>query len=80
MINPPEIEDRDPPVRYRKNIPTSWVKITLIEGKNRQVRKMCAAVGFPVLRLIRSGFAGIGLEKLARGHYKKFTPEMISPL
>jgi 23S rRNA pseudouridine2457 synthase len=58
---PEELPDRIPPVRFRKEIPTSWISLSLTEGKNRQVRKMTAAVGFPTLRLIRIGIGKLNL-------------------
>jgi len=60
----PEVRDRIPPIRYRANIATSWIKIILKEGKNRQIRKMTAKVGFPTLRLIRVRIVDIELKNM----------------
>ena len=68
--SPPPVEDRIPPIRVRKSIPDSWIKIILTEGKNRQVRKMTAHVGFPTLRLIRYRIEKITLEYLHPGEMK----------
>ena len=66
----PNVPERNPPIRFRKNIPTSWIKLTLTEGKNRQVRKMTAAVGFPTLRLIRHSIEKLTIEGLAPGEMR----------
>ncbi len=69
-ISSPEVPGRNPPIRFRKSIPTSWISITLHEGKNRQIRKMCAAVGFPALRLIRVGINKLSIDQLHVGEWK----------
>ncbi|MEM8585327.1 MAG: pseudouridine synthase [Bacteroidota bacterium] len=71
-INQPELlGTRNPPVRYRAHIPDTWLELSLIEGKNRQVRRMCAAVGFPVLRLVRCAIEDLKLYDLAGEEVQK---------
>jgi 23S rRNA pseudouridine2457 synthase len=70
---PPAVSERNPPVRFRKSIPTSWIKLVLTEGKNRQVRKMTAAAGFPTLRLIRTRIEEVQLDSLQPGELKEIS-------
>lgn len=70
LIEAPPIWERDPPIRYRKNIPTSWIRLTITEGRNRQVRRMTAAVGYPTLRLIREKIGPWPLGDLQPGEWR----------
>jgi 23S rRNA pseudouridine2457 synthase len=70
----PEIPPRNPPIRQRKNIPTAWIALELVEGKNRQVRRMTATVGHPTLRLLRVKIGGFDLGDLAPGKWKVLQP------
>lgn len=79
----PELPQREPPVRFRKSVPDCWLELTLTEGKNRQVRRMCAAVGFPVLRLVRVrigklGWGDAGLGRMAPGEVRVLEEDMLA--
>lgn len=74
IIPAPSIWARQPPVRKRKHIPTQWLEMTIKEGRNRQIRHMAAAIGFPVLRLVRVAIGPWSLEELEPGQWQQ-TPE-----
>ncbi len=69
-IEPPAVPPRDPPIRFRKTVPDGWIELAITEGKNRQVRKMTAAVGHPTLRLVRGAIGAYGLGDLAPGAWR----------
>lgn len=69
-IDPPALWERDPPVRYRKSVPDCWIELTLREGRNRQVRRMTAAVGHPTLRLVRWSIGDWSLDGIASGAWR----------
>lgn len=76
----PPVPDRFPPIRFRKNIPTSWIQLSLTEGKNHQVRKMTASVGFPTLRLIRWKIENISAAEMKSGEVKELSQQEIYSL
>lgn len=71
---PPAVAPRDPPIRVRKNVPDCWLSLELVEGKNRQVRRMTAAVGLPTLRLLRVRIGEFPLGDLAPGRWRELAP------
>ncbi len=72
-IDPPALWPRDPPIRVRKSVPDSWLEITLREGRNRQVRRMTAAVGLPTLRLVRRSIGEWTVDGIAPGEYRQIS-------
>jgi 23S rRNA pseudouridine2457 synthase len=80
MDNPPKVAERTPPIRFRKNVPDSWLSLTIKEGKNRQVRRMTAAVGYPTLRLIRYAIGSITLDGLKPGEHRFADPQEIQKI
>ncbi len=70
VIDEPSLPERTPPIRFRKNVPTAWLRLTIREGRNRQVRRMTAAVGFPTLRLVRIAHGPISLGDMRPGEWR----------
>ncbi|MDR3632546.1 MAG: pseudouridine synthase [Isosphaeraceae bacterium] len=73
LADPPPLPDRPVPIRFRKSVPTAWVRLTIREGRNRQVRRMTAAVGHPTLRLIRERVGPIALDDLRPGEWRELS-------
>jgi len=76
LIDPPDLWPRDPPVRFRKSVPDHWIEVCITEGRNRQVRRMTAAVGLPTLRLVRWQVADWTLEGVAPGQWREVRDSM----
>lgn len=80
QIDTPNLPDRNPPIRYRANIPDCWLELTLTEGKKRQVRRMTAKVGHPTLRLVRASIGPITLSGMQVGNYYELTASEMKAL
>ena len=73
----PDLPPREPPIRFRKNVPTAWLDLVLVEGRNRQVRRMTAAVGHPTLRLLRVAIGQLTLGNLQPGEWRELNAEEV---
>ena len=80
LAEPPALPDRSVPIRFRKNVPTAWLCLTISEGRNRQVRRMTAAVGHPTLRLVRVAVGPVSLGEIAPGQWRALTSEELGAL
>ena len=80
LAEPPALPERPVPIRFRKSVPTAWIRLTIREGRNRQVRRMTAAVGHPTLRLVRERIGPIDLGDLQPGEWRDLTGEERSAL
>lgn len=76
LLEEPELWPRNPPVRFRKSVPTHWLELVIREGRNRQVRRMTAAVGLPTLRLVRVRIGDWALDGLEQGCWREVTPKL----
>ncbi|MBA1290840.1 pseudouridine synthase [Pseudomonas japonica] len=77
LLAEPDLWPRNPPVRFRKSVPTAWLELTIREGRNRQVRRMTAAVGLPTLRLVRVRIGPVDLEGLPPGAWREVDPAVL---
>ncbi|WP_225771591.1 pseudouridine synthase [Pseudomonas sp. Marseille-Q5115] len=77
LLAEPDLWPRNPPVRFRKSVPTAWLELTIREGRNRQVRRMTAAVGLPTLRLVRVRIGPFDLEGLPPGAWREVDPRVL---
>jgi len=80
LTEPPALRERAVPIRFRKTVPTAWLRLTIREGRNRQVRRMTAAIGHPTLRLVRVAIGPISLGDLTSGQWRELTAQEVAAL
>jgi pseudouridine synthase len=80
LVEPVAVPDRSVPIRFRKNVPTAWLRLTIREGRNRQVRRMTAAVGYPALRLVRVAIGPVSLGDLTPGQWRELNADELTAI